>query len=82
MDIGILKSLSFLGGKSLVRMFSSSPALALNYIMQSVMFGLTISSFIVLLLKTIRFSYAKTIVDNRIAKTLIIFLFVYTRIWD
>lgn len=82
MDIGILKSLSLLGGKSLVSMFSSSPALALNYIMQSVMFGLTISSFIVLLLKTIRFSYAKTIVDNRIAKMLIIFLFVYTRVWD
>lgn len=82
MDIGILKTLSLFGGKSLIDMFSSSPALALNYIMQSVMFGLTISSFIVLLLKTIRFSYAKAIVDNRIAKILIIFLFVYTRVWD
>lgn len=70
------------GFKQIIKLFNSSPNIAINYILQSVFFGLAISSFTVLLLRTIKFSYAKAIVDNKMARLIIIFLFCYIKVWD
>lgn len=71
-----------IGFKEFLYLFKSSPSLAVNYVLQSIFFGLAISSFVVLILRFIRFSYAKTVVDNAIARLLLIIMFLYLKVWD
>lgn len=70
------------GLRQIIRIFTKSPTLGLNYLLQSVFFGLSMSSFTVLLLRAVRFSYAKAVVDNKVAKLIIILLFMYSKVWD
>lgn len=77
-----MNTLINLGLERIINLVKSSPTLAINYALQSVFFGLAISSFIVLTLKFIRFSYAKTVVDNTIARMLFVGLFLYLKVWN
>ena len=60
----------------------SSPILAANYILQCVFFGLTLSSFLAFLLKTINFSYADFVANNIRVKVLVIGCFIYMKMWN
>jgi len=43
---------------------------------------MAVSSFAVLTLKSINFSYAQAIVDNTLSRVIIILIFVYLEIWN
>ena len=60
----------------------SSPFLGINYILQAVFFGLSLTSFVAFLLKIINFSYANVIANNSISRIVVIFCFIYLKTWS
>lgn len=67
--------------KGIINEFEISPSIALGYTLSAVSFGTAISSFFVVLLRSIRFSYAETIASSSPIRSGTMLLFLYLEVW-
>lgn len=80
--MNLVKTLTKYSPKSLRLLFTSTPTQYLiSYILQSLLFTLSLTSFMTAILKSLSLPYLRPLVTNSLTKSLLTLFFLYLEVW-